>query len=143
MSDPLTPANGDKVVKVGCSRIWLGRDGVIRHVVDGAMEKGDLVAAIDTIRDLAENQPVPVLADFRGVRSFSREARRLASNPEITRKPTALALVVGNPVTRVIGTFGTRIQRPSFPVRLFTDPAVALAWAKQHRVLPVDEGARS
>ena len=128
-------------MELTCSRIWLGRDGVVRHAVNGVVDREDFVAAIDAIRTLANNQPMPILIDFRGIRRFSREARRMASDPDTTRKPTALAVVVGNPVTRVIGTFATRIRRPSCPIRLFTDPHAAFQWALQHRVLPFDDEA--
>ena len=38
------------------------------------------------------------------------------------------ALVVGSPVSRVIGNFFVGLNRPKYPLRLFDDQEFATAW---------------
>ena len=49
------------------------------------------------------------------------------------------AVLVGHPVSRVLGNFFLGISRPAYPTRLFTDPAAAIGWLKSLRELSRSE----
>jgi hypothetical protein len=44
-----------------------------------------------------------------------------------------VALLVGSPVTRVIGNFFIGLNKPRWPVRLFRSESDALAWLGGHQ----------
>jgi len=71
---------------------------------------------------------IPVLVDARNVRSMSLAARRAAAGPEIARITSRLVVLVGGPVSAVIGNFFMRVARPPYPVRLLTEVEAAEAW---------------
>lgn len=80
---------------------------------------------------LADGRAWPTLADIRGLKSITRDARRELTGPRLTAIIRGLAVLVGSPTTRVIGSFFLRVQSPSYPVRIFDDEAKARAWLEE------------
>jgi len=79
----------------------------------------------------AAGQPRPILVDMRGVVSVARDARGVAAGADVVAATSRMALLVGNPVTRVIGNFFSRVTTPGYPTRLFTSEAEARVWLKE------------
>ena len=46
------------------------------------------------------------------------------------RARVAIALLVGSPLSRVIGNFFVGLNRSTFPLRLFTSEEEAIAWLR-------------
>jgi hypothetical protein len=80
--------------------------------------------------ELTRGARLPALIDLRHLRSQSAEARALFAGPEATRVSSAVALVVGSPVTRVVGSFYLGFNRPEVPTRLFTSEGEAETWLR-------------
>jgi len=116
----------------GRGEVTMGEDGIVRIVNPPGQRLG--VAEINYMmaeqRRLGEGRKVPVLIDGRGVVSMSKEARQIGASPEYAGLTSRMAIVVGGPVSAMIGTFFFRVARPSFPVRLFSDFESALAWLR-------------
>jgi hypothetical protein len=81
----------------------------------------------------ANGEKRPVLADLRGLLSADRASRELAVAPDVTGATLRMAILVGNPVTRVLGGFFLRVTTPSYPTRIFSDEQEARAWLREHR----------
>lgn len=81
--------------------------------------------------ELTDGRALPALIDLRHVRSQSADARALFAGPEATRVSSAVALVVGSPLTRVVGSFYLGFNRPEVPTRLFTSEEEAEAWLRR------------
>jgi hypothetical protein len=81
----------------------------------------------------AGGQKRPTLADVRDLVSTDRASRELAAGPELTAVVSRMAIVVGNPLTRMLSNFFSRVTGPSYPVRVFEDEARARAWLKERR----------
>jgi hypothetical protein len=81
----------------------------------------------------AKGEKRPILADLRGVLSADRESRELAVGPDVAAATLRMAILVGNPVTRVLGGFFLRVTSPSYPTRIFSDEEQARAWLKEQR----------
>ena len=93
---------------------------------EGLEEARENVAAID---GLCSEFHLPMLADMTHSTSQSREARaHYAANPIAT----AVALVVTNPVSRVLGNFYLGLNKPAVPTRLFSDTADAREWLRAY-----------
>lgn len=116
-------------------RMRLGEDGIIREVVfPGSVE--DLEAAREAIAAVAQisgGTRRPLFIDIRRVRAVNREARELFGSEEASRWVTAVALLVGSPVSRVIGNFLLGLNKLGVPIQLFTSESSAIDWLKTHR----------
>jgi hypothetical protein len=101
---------------------------------DGATLDLDLAQrTTPVLEQVTEGQPRPLLVDCRNLRGQTREARvYFASEPSHVRHYTAVALVVGNALSRVIANFFIGINKPDKPTRLFDDPNQAIEWLRGH-----------
>ena len=72
----------------------------------------------------------PTLSDVRGIRAASREARELAAGVEAASVTRCMAILVENPVSRVLGNLFIRVRRPGYPTRMFSDEGSARLWLR-------------
>jgi hypothetical protein len=72
----------------------------------------------------------PVLVDLRVVKSQTAEARAYLAGPEGSEVCQAVGLLIGSPLSRVLGNFYLGLNKPSVPTRLFTSEEEALAWLR-------------
>lgn len=125
MSDSSPPSSA--LVTRTCS-LWVDR------YVRGRFHDGAEVTLADARENIAatarlvEGRPRPVIVDLRPVRSQSAEARMVFAGPEGTAVSTAVALVMGSPLTRVLGNFYLGFNRPEVPTRLFQSVEDAERW---------------
>jgi hypothetical protein len=88
-----------------------------------------------TIADLIAltgGKRVPIVADIRRSKGMTAEARAFFGNPNPPY--SALAILAGSPVTRMIANFFIGLNRPSVPTQIFTDEGKARAWSRRHAV---------
>lgn len=78
--------------------------------------------------ELVGGASAPVLIDLRPIRSQTSEARAVFAGPDATVFTKACALVIANPLSRVLGNFYLGFNRPQSPTRLFNSIADAEAW---------------
>lgn len=100
----------------------------------------DSVVTLESARELAaahvaaaRGRKRPTLAFLGGMKAADREGRRLAAGPQIAAVTSRLALVVSDPVSRILGNFFLRVSRPLYPTRIFTDEASARRWLAEER----------
>lgn len=96
----------------------------------------DAQANLAATAKLAGGRPLPVMVDLRGVRSQSAEARAYFAGPQALAVCTAVALVIGSPLSRMIGNFFLGFNRPPMPTRLFTKEEDAAVWLERFLVEP-------
>jgi hypothetical protein len=72
------------------------------------------------------------IADVRGLRSATREARELAGGANVVAITLRMALIVKSPVSRVLGNFFMTVTNPKYPTRVFTDEAAARSWLREY-----------
>jgi hypothetical protein len=72
--------------------------------------------------------PRPVLVDIRAARGTGITSMRYAVGPEVAAMTRKLALLIGSPVSRMIGSVFLGMWRPPYPTRLFTDEEAAVTW---------------
>lgn len=122
-------------VELRSASISLGGDGIARYVARSGAEVvlADAKECHTAITELYAGEAYPLLVDIREVKSASREARRFFAGPKTRTTTRAVALLVSSPISQLIGAFFSRIQKPRFPVRLFTSESDALDWLKGFR----------
>ncbi len=86
------------------------------------------IDAQESIRDAVKKAKTRVLIDMTAVTKISKQARDYFANERTASIQRATALLIGSPVSRVIGNFFMGLNRPISPTRLFTDPHKAIQW---------------
>ncbi|MBX9244800.1 hypothetical protein ICW40_08250 [Actinotalea ferrariae] len=128
MSTESTEVVGEKF------RIWLRPDGLVElvwapHVPSGLQ---DAIATIEAMTELTGGRPAPLLVHTTDAGPQDRAARmEFIRRHEVV---SAVALVVGNPLSRMMATFFINVSRPKSPTALFEDEASAVAWLQGHLV---------
>ncbi len=114
-------------------RVWLRQDGLLEIVWTPHLTSGieDAVAAIRAMIELTDGRPTPLLVHIQDAGPQDRAARmEFSRRGEVV---SAVALIVGNPLSRMMGTFILNVSKPEVPIRLFDDEVAAVAWLEEHR----------
>ena len=109
-------------------RMWLRPDGIVQMVwvTKTASDLEDATAAISAMTELTGGRRIPLLVDLRDSGQQTRPARlEFARRDDLV---SALALIIGGPLSRIIGNFFLSVNKPLYPARLFDNEASALAW---------------
>ena len=123
-----------KVFENRNSRIWLADDGIIRQVLREGAEQTltDAKEDQEIYSKLCNRQKIPTLIDISAIRSITREARLFYSQELAVKYNSAMVLVVGSQVSRVIANFMLGLTRPAIPIRLASSQEKGLNWLKQY-----------
>ena len=90
-------------------------------------------ASIVAIRQVSEGKRRPLLLDMRPIKSQKREVREYYASPEAADAYTAAAILVGSPISKMIGNIFIGIGKLPVPTKLFSGEAEAIEWLKGHR----------
>ena len=120
----------EQIVRV--ARLWLGEDGIVRiiHVPGAQVTLEDVKETMAAYLKIYQEKKRPLLVDTKLMRSFAREARQYYASDEAAKVASAAAIIVGTPVSRVLGNFYIGISNPHLPSRLFSSESEALEWLK-------------
>jgi len=80
--------------------------------------------------ELQENIPHPLLCDLSNVVKMTKECREHFAGKEHGETFTKSALLVSNPISKIIGNFFLGLNKPIKPTRLFTNKEKAIEWLK-------------
>jgi hypothetical protein len=122
----------NEVIEVEGAEVWFGEDGIIRVVSIPGVEV-TLKSVIEVSRHVKKfsmGKKVPVFVDIRGLKSMTREARLFVSGEDAAQAHSAAALLIGSPLSKVIGNFFLGINKPPYPTKLFNSQEKALEWLK-------------
>lgn len=118
----------EKRIQTDAGYMVMEDDGIIRfRVTPGATV--DAVAAEQCVKgaaELAGDKLHLLLIDMRGLNSITQEARHVYNDGPAS----AVALLIGSPVSRVIGSFFLGLNKPDYPLKLFTSEDKAIEWLK-------------
>lgn len=118
-------------VRTRTCELWLEEPFLRARFLPGAqVELADARENLEACARLTNGQPRLALIDLRDVRSQSAEARAHFAGPEARRVSRAVALLVGSPLSRVLGNFYLGFNKPTEPTRLFGSEAEAEEWLK-------------
>ena len=97
------------------------------------MDLNDAKENVAAIFELGGRRANRVLVDTRAMRWQTKEAREYWVGPQAAQATSAVALLVGSPVSRVIGNFFLRFGDHRFPTALFSDEEGAVRWLLEQR----------
>lgn len=92
------------------------------------LEGTDAREALEMTWCVAGDQRTRVLVDMRLIRSETREAQQEFAGDYGAEVCSAVAILIGSPVSRVIGNFFLRLNNHQVPTKLFTNEDQAVAW---------------
>jgi hypothetical protein len=76
------------------------------------------------------DEPKPTMVLMQDMARVDREARALFTSEAYNEVCSQTALVVGSPVSRVIGNFFVGLNRSRHLFKIFDDPALAVEWLR-------------
>lgn len=123
---------GEEVV-IRTSTIRMEAQGLVRitHHPGAVQTLDDAQATSAVVNNLIGGQQVRLLIDMRRIKSQDREVREYYTQQGYAIGLQAVAILVGSPVSRVIGNLYIGFNKSNIPTRLFTSEAEAIAWLKE------------
>jgi hypothetical protein len=111
-------------------RMWLRPDGIVQVVwVTGTTALlEDATATLEAMARITAGRRSPLLVDMRDTGPQDRATR--AAWTDRSNLSSAVALIVGTPLSRMLGNLVLNVNKPPFPVRLFDKEGPAVAWLK-------------
>ena len=119
----------ERVVNVHTDVFWVS-DGILGIHIKGpcsidTKDTDEIFVAFDRLGVIA---PTALVADIRTLRGVSLGVRTHMSSERAGRYLARVALVADSPLTRTIGNFFMRLNRPPVPVRIFDAEDEAMRW---------------
>jgi len=109
--------------------VVLRDDGILAyHPIPGLELTHPIALQVLEIGLQIVDSPKPTLVLMQDIARVDREARAFFASEEYMRLCSQTALVVGSPVSRVIGNFFVGLNRPKYPYKIFDDPELAAEW---------------
>jgi hypothetical protein len=117
-------------VQTRSARVWLGEDGIIRIRAHGRQreELDDAIANVSAVARVGEGVKRRLLVDLSEAGPQSNECREHYMSRESKTNVSAMAIVTGSLLGRIVGNLILGSNQTSVPVRLFPSEASALAW---------------
>lgn len=113
--------------------VWLDDEGIVhaRTLPGSEHTRQDAEEAIAAIAEVAGGKQLrPLLVDLRPTKSMDRAARAHYAGGGPPGFLNAVALMIGSPLTRILVSFFTGLNKPLVPTQVFTSEAEALAWLR-------------
>ena len=126
----MQPSVGTKPVVNRRSDVFWVTETVLGIYIKGpcSIDTDDTDEIFTAFDQLSVLVPTPLLADIRTLRGVSLGVRTHMSSERAGRYLSRVALVADSPLTRTIGNFFMRLNRPPFPLRIFDAEEEALRW---------------
>lgn len=122
----------NEAITTRVARVWLAEDGIVRimHATGAEVALEDAQETMAAYLKINMGKRLPLFVDTKTMKSLAREARHYYAGEEAAKVASAVAIIVGTPVSRVLGNFYIGLSNPHLPSRLFTSEAEALEWLK-------------
>ncbi|MEQ9438628.1 MAG: hypothetical protein RIG62_06250 [Cyclobacteriaceae bacterium] len=82
-------------------------------------------------REITGGKKIPAVADISCVKHVDKSTRSFFSSEEAGEDLLALAVILSNPVTRMMGNFFLKFYQPEYPFRFFTNLEQATIWIEE------------
>ena len=121
--------------KTSYGEVWMDEDGVLYH----DYSPGTVLKLEDSLEELkiyrttfCKEEKRPIIVDLSNIKTVSKESRDIYSSQEMGDTISAAALIVSNPVNRIMGNFYMGINKTKMPVRMFSGTRDAKNWLKDY-----------
>lgn len=105
------------------------RDGVLYGKYKSPTIDLDIAKnATEFRREITGGQKIAAIADISLVKHVDKATRTYFSTSEAGKDLIALAVILSNPVTRMMGNFFIKFYQPEYPFKFFTNLDEATQW---------------
>ena len=124
------PSEGHKELRTYYT--WMGEDGIARTAVKKGAEivLSDAMENSVAVNELKGPEQFVLIVDTREIKSITKEARDYFSLNGRESRVIAFAILIGSPLSAIIGNFFMGLNKPRVPVKLFTNEESAIKWCK-------------
>ncbi|MBI1288031.1 MAG: hypothetical protein GC178_10705 [Flavobacteriales bacterium] len=122
-----------RTVRSSIGEVSVREDGIILGKVFAGSEINldDAKDFYSLIEYLSDNKPHCTIMDLTGISYMSAEARAyIQERSSELAKTIAVAIVTSSFTSKMIGNFFLTSNKPSFPIKLFSEMLLAHQWAK-------------
>ena len=119
--------------KTSQGEVWMDDDGILYQ----EYPPGTKITIEDSLGEFkiyrstfCKDVRRPIIVDISNIKTVSKESRDIYSSQETSEILSAAALIVSNPVSRIMGNFYMGINKTIMPVRMFTATSDAKDWLK-------------
>jgi hypothetical protein len=128
-----TPEAIVKTIKNEKSTHELLTNGIILVTIhdDVTIDVEEMNLIRETNLKLSNGKKAIVYVDPGKYSYVTSDARKLTSSKEHSKYRKAQAFIVRNLAERIVGDFYIKVQKPSHPVKMFTNKEKALNWLQQ------------
>ncbi len=121
-----------EIIETKTVQLWLEDDDIIwvRTLPQAYYTLADAVENVALMHKLADGQMKLVLVDMKQIKGMAGDARKYSAGYEVEGITSALAMVVDSPLSKTLGNLWLRINKPSFPTKLFNLESEAVIWLK-------------
>ena len=119
--------------KTRTTRFHLDEQGILYMAIEGNPEMvlEDAIENMNMIKELVPKMPRLLLTDIRNVKSTSKAYRDYFSQDEQQKEISVLAVLVGSPVSKIMGNLFLSINKPTYPMKLFSEETEAIKWLQE------------
>ena len=117
--------------KTSQGEVWMDEDGVLYQDYPPGTE----IKIEDSLGELSIYRSTfckkvrrPIMVDISNIKKVSKESRDIYSSEKMGDTISAAALIVSNPVSRILGNFYMGISKTKMPVRMFASSGDAKDW---------------
>ena len=117
--------------KTSQGEVWMDEDGVLYQNYPPGTEINieDSLGELSIYRSTyCKEVKRPIVVDISNIKKVSKESRDMYSSEEMGDTISAAALIVSNPVSRILGNFYMGISKTRMPVRMFASSSDAKDW---------------
>jgi hypothetical protein len=123
--------NMEETIKSVIATFSIDENKIIRIVLNNtAIEKEDVVDAINVLKQLGKNMPTGKLIDARLHHSITKEAKKYWEESVTFSSSFALAYVINSNTRKNIANLYLKIVSPKVKMRFFTEHSEAYEWLK-------------
>ncbi len=122
-----------KMVETQCAKVMWDTEGFVRAVINPHAEitLKDVQEITKARAEVSDNRKHAMLVCLGTIKSASPDGRRCAASSKVSEMTLSVALLIDSLASKVIGNFFIGLNKPPFPVKLFTSEGKAVAWLKK------------
>ncbi|MFW9873286.1 MAG: hypothetical protein ACFFG0_09305 [Candidatus Thorarchaeota archaeon] len=119
-------------IKTETASIRLNKNGII-YVINNLGAEVNVIHAKEHVEATKRfgNTKHPIIVDISKIKSVTREAREYFASEKAAEVTTGIAVIVGSPVSKIVGNFLIGLNKPNYPIKLFTSEKKAKEWLQQ------------
>jgi|GEM_PF-2996785 len=114
------PNESIEVISTKTTDYWVIDDVLYANILKNAyLDVAEVQENFEARKPLLDTErPIPTIIDITQIDKITKEARSLS--PSLTDGMSAIAIIIGSGLSKVIGNYAIMINRPKIPTKLFT-----------------------